>query len=201
MVPPIWETPLTSQNVKKLTDAELAIANKEYESRIAANLLSEKEKLPELESENYKIDKEMSVEEKLNNWWKEEKGTSIDSIFKSTKINVLKKDLGNWAYIWEYLDGPAKWEQIFNWEAVLKLWLDRKLPRQEDINKIWHKKLLQMFNNLPGWSLGYESFHKIGKWADIRLLDGSNVVINENKIFSDSKKYPERGYSVRLIKY
>ena len=37
MVPPI-ETVITPENVKNLTEAELAIANKEYESRIAANL-------------------------------------------------------------------------------------------------------------------------------------------------------------------
>lgn len=111
------------------------------------------EKVPELEHENYKIDKDMSIEEKLQNWRKIIKNFPMDIYYdwssqKQTQIktNVLQKDLGNNACVWEYLESddyclPKKYigEQKFNREAAEKLWLLNKIPKdyQEFEKIIW----------------------------------------------------------------
>lgn len=85
----------------------------------------EKMNMPQLESENHKIDQGKSKKEKLAEGWKEEERSAYIN-GSETKIKILKKELAPGAFVWEYQnDGKMPkhmvGEQLFNWKAVLNL--------------------------------------------------------------------------------
>ena len=81
-----------------------------------------------LEKENHKIDKELSVKEKLEKGWKKE---TVPAYVNGTekKVTVIKKQIegaNTDAFVWEYIedkDMPKNMvgEQLFNRNAVLNL--------------------------------------------------------------------------------
>lgn len=129
------------------------------------------EKIPELEYTNYKIDENMTIEEKLQNWRKKEENVLINIFYNwrykypsQIKTTVLEKDLGNNAYVWEYLDGlPRKYvgEQKFNREAVKKLWLVDKLPKnyQEFEKIVWPHKAERRVSGSVVWHSRLEEYY------------------------------------------
>ncbi len=157
-------------------------------------------KFPKLESENYKIDKHLSIEEKLKNWWK----TEIDP----NGIDYLQKNLWWKAYVLEYLGWVPKefiWEQKFNLFAVDKLWLRSKClkdPKEAD-RVLWNlsKDELRKNHNLSGWYNPKEQrFEDIELWNNYRLGTWHVAWISENLdillLESDSNIF----HSIRLVK-
>jgi hypothetical protein len=86
------------------------------------------EKLPKLQRENHKIDKELSVKEKLDKGRKKE---TVPAYINGTdkKVTVIKKQIEGAnadAFVWEYIEDKAMpknmvGEQLFNRNAVLNL--------------------------------------------------------------------------------
>lgn len=172
-------------------------------------------KAPKLEKENHKIDKGLSKKEKLAQWWKEEERRAYINGTK-IKIKVLKKELAKGAFVREYQDDgkmPSHLigEQLFNWKAVLNLWLQNKLPTWENMQTMrWETKeekdnfLKNNFqkdwkNMFPAcWHPDYKGFGNIGGRMDCWLLDGYNVALNED-IMNHNNNSPEFGFSLRLL--
>ncbi len=196
-----------------------ALASKEESKEIL-------EKNLELEEDNYKIDKEMSVEEKVRNWW--ERIDNIDSIIKDyrwwKKISVLRKNLTpnekdekNKAFVREYIDDwsiPKEYvgEQKFNRFAVERLWLIDRLPKNiEELNKIqWNIKnttfLNKYFskNNKPLFSGYWESSIKVFIniwWGNrCRFWNGGSIEFEKDGSIIRRKEHYQIGLSVRLVK-
>lgn len=169
-----------------------------------------------LESENYKIDKWKSKEEKLAEWWREEE-CSADIYRHETKIKVLKKELSPGAFVREYQDDGEMpkylvGEQLFNWNAVLILGLQDRLPTWQNmitmVGKTQQEKDTFLTNNFqkgrntifPGlWFPNDKAFSNIGKRIHCRLSDGNLVGIKENDMVY-TKDTSEWGSSLRLLK-
>lgn len=185
---------------------------------------NEETEIPELETKNYRIDILLSQEQKLAWWWKEEE-SFLDINGKQTKIKILKKELAPGAYVWEYQnDGniPSNviGEQIFNWKAVLALWLQNKLPTRGSISELIKMQAQSPFDNFDVcyknfkekyfqtkcgyWHPDYKEFRAVGNRAEIWLADdqnGQSVWFN-NDDFNDhgGAEWPERGLPLRLLK-
>ena len=88
------------------------------------NMLNLQEKNPKLETNNYKIDSDMSVKEKLANWRKKVNwrmyympdGEDMEHI----AITMLVKNLWSWAYVIEHISNDAypDGKQPKNWSYV-----------------------------------------------------------------------------------
>lgn len=175
----------------------------------------EKMKMPQLESENYRIDVWLSKKEKLAQWWKAEERPALVNWIE-TKIKVLKKELSKGAYVREYQDdgiipNHLVGEQLFNWEAVLYLKLQDRLPLYSEYEKMWfewkdYKKAIE--RNFTKWDnvmysgdlkLYDKKFHHIGERMSCRLEDGSHVVLTEDYMFHTDILLVY-GLSLRLLK-
>lgn len=168
--------------------------------------------VPEIESENYKIDKNLSVEEKLKNWWTKEKDSS-GIIYLQKDLSPEQQYKDNKAYVREYLEWVDKeyiWEQKFNREAVKKLWLVNKLPKNfKEFKKIrWnnHQNFVNEYfskNNKPllsgYWNRGGKWFFHIGDKEHCWLSNGRSVEINKKNITYYGNNHCF-GYSLRLVK-
>lgn len=171
---------------------------------------------PQLESENYKIDKWLTKKEKLDQWWKEEERLAyINGI--ETNIKVLKKELTEGAFVREYQDDGKipkhlVGEQLFNKVAVTYLDLWKKLPTRENMVVMrWKTKeerenfLKNNFqkdwkNLFPGfWDPDDKGFYGIGKRTGYWLSDGSIVGINKDNMHHYNGN-PEFGFSLRFLK-
>lgn len=171
---------------------------------------------PQLESENYKIDKWLTKKEKLDQWWKEEERFAyINGI--ETNIKVLKKELTEGAFVREYQDDGKipkhlVGEQLFNKVAVTYLDLWKKLPTRENMVVMrWKTKeerenfLKNNFqkdwkNLFPGfWDPDDKGFYGIGKRTGYWLSDGSIVGINKDNMHHYNGN-PEFGFSLRFLK-
>jgi len=203
--------------INKLDEKESELLFQELSKRKNSENTSsvEKEKTSELEKKNYKIDKNMSVEEKIKNWWEQEKDVKayIDGVEK--EITVLKKDLWNDAFVREYMDDgvmPKEYvgQQKFNRAAVEKLWLANRLPKNyEEFRKIiWddHNNFIKKYFSKNGkpllsgcWSPHNKGFGSIGKRENCWLWDGDNVEVNKSHITHNNYN-PRFGFSVRLLK-
>lgn len=171
-----------------------ALTEKEFRNILNESLLL-------LEDSNYKIDSELSDKEKLNHWWKKI-GTSNHFYITGTRmegINVLYKSMKNWGVI-EYIDNETfhEWlenniagEQLFDWNAIVSLWLQDKLPNQSVVEFLLKEnkdKVLEMFDKesvFPwfGEWIGYDkvwnsayfflsnwNLLEIWRWHDVRIL-------------------------------
>ncbi len=179
----------------------------------------EKMKTPQLEKENHKIDKGMSVDEKLKNGWKKEKNVPayIDGVEK--KVTVLKKTIEWWAkdaFVWEYIDDGVMsknmvGEQLFNRNAVLNLWLQTKLPSFEQMETIRggkekHQEFLKnnfqknWENLFPGyWGPDFKEFYDISGRTGCWLSDGNNIGVSKDDILHYGGN-PRFGLSLRVLK-
>ncbi len=183
MTPPIWETPVTPENVNNLTDTELDIVlnSEKAQAKIAANLLS---KIPEFEKNTFRID---------SAWWKEETRHIQWQWPVSLKVNP------QWDVL-EFVDGPAKWEQLFityngfireacAQKGVSKEVLEQKyLPTPEKLTKMAGgqgpgKEQYKTFyeaatinKHLAGYRMpDIPRFHETGKSFFVRLAQGNSV--------------------------
>ena len=174
----------------------------------------------QLEKENYKIDKDLSLAEKSKNG-REAHGTTN---LTGQIIFVIKKQIdGPWkdAFVREYIDEGNMdgiipkhliWEQLFNRNAVLNLWLQTKLPSYEQMeitrceSSEKHQESLKNnfqknWENMFPWSRdpNVKEFSGIGRGAYCWLSDGGRVEINKYTVFR-SNDDPCFGFSVRLLK-
>jgi len=193
------------------------LAQKEPETEEVENKESKEIMKPQrLQRENHKIDKELSVKEKLNKGRKKETVPAyINGVEK--KVTVIKKQIEGAnadAFVWEYIEDKSMpenmvGEQLFNRNAVLNLWLNTKLPTWEQMQKIkWannHDYFLKTNfqkngkNMFPGcWHSNDDEFYGIGGQASCWLSDGSNVGISKDDmhLYDDSPRF---GFSVRLL--
>ncbi|HRU50277.1 MAG TPA: hypothetical protein P5155_02115 [Candidatus Absconditabacterales bacterium] len=171
---------------------------------------------PQLESENYKIDKGLTKKEKLDQGWKEEERLAyINGI--ETNIKVLKKELTEGAFVREYQDDGKipkhlVGEQLFNKVAVTYLDLWKKLPTRENMvvmrGKTKEERENFLKNNFqkdgknlfPGfWDPDDKGFYGIGKRTGYGLSDGSIVGINKDNMHHYNGN-PEFGFSLRFLK-
>lgn len=103
-----------------------------------------------LEPENYKLDIQLTKEEKLDQARKEEK---IRDNAWNIILSVLKKEIAPWARVIEFQEWSTKWEQLFNKKALFALWLDHRLPKNMEISSIvdnidefyWKRIFLEKF--------------------------------------------------------
>lgn len=180
------------------------------------------EKKPEIENQNYKISSRLTKAEKLKEWWVEEKHmTKINWIEK--QITVLKLKLAKDAYVREYQDDGSipKYlvgEQLFNWNAVAYLGLEKRLPTLKQMKAIvgndyqaFLKKNFQRNwkNIFPGdRNMLNSKFEDIWEACRYRAPEGPEGGINGWTItfFDDfmggcnQKWHPLRGLSLRLLK-
>ncbi len=162
------------------------------------------EETPQLESNNYKIDTEMSVKEKLKNWRTKERD--------SNGIVFLRKDLWGSAYVCEYLQWVPSlyiWEQKFNFFAVSQLWLRSKCMRDKytfkKILENMSKDTLKKQHQLPGRFSGRYNpkeniFEDIWLRNNYRMEDWDVIWISENFDFFYSDTDPDIAHSLRLVK-
>ncbi len=213
---------MLAEQKKLLTDkeAELATMNEEYgekdEKKTEKEESKETMKKPELESDNYKIDQWKSKKEKLSEGWKEEERLAYinDS---ATNIKVLKKELAPGAFVWEYQDDGKMpkhlvGEQLFNWKAVLNLWLEKRLPTWENMktmrgdteeeNQNFLKNNFQKDGKklFPGcWDPNEKEFYSIGARPGCWVAGGDDVELYEDSM-GHSNDGHEFGFSLRLLK-
>ncbi len=186
---------------------------------VLAQNVEQVEKLPELETENYKIDTHLSTEEKLQNWRTKETDPN-GVVYLQKDLTPEEMDLEKKAYVREYLEQVVEeyiWEQKFNGFAVDKLWLRSCMVKDYETfekirdsrvkeNKSNHLWFMQKYFSKNGKLMlsGYRNsngkdFYNIGQRGRCRLWDGSNVVL----YIDDMEHYdynPRFGFSVRKIK-
>lgn len=186
----------------------------------------EEAEIPELEMKNYRIDILLSQEEKLAWWWKEEESSAyINGV--ETKIKVLKKELAPGAYVWEYqndgkIPSNLAGEQLFNWKAILALWLQNRLPTRGSISGLIKMQAQSPFDNFDvcyknfkekyfQTKCGYrrpdsKKFNGVGDNAEIWLANDQNEngmsVWFYNDYFNDhgGAWWPEMCLPLRLLK-
>lgn len=204
----------TDEQLNEIEDKQtevwkIADKSEDLINNLKINPLESVEKIPQLETENYKIDKDMSVEEKLKNWRTKE----IDA----NGIVYLEKNLsyGYDAYVWEYLewvDNELIWEQKFTWNAIARIpWLWKKMPKdyeqflkiigndyQDFIKKNFSKNGKLMLSGM--WHPGNKAFTEIGERDWIWLWSGNNISLSKFGSFHYGLKGSMIGYSVRCIK-
>lgn len=167
--------------------------------------------IPELESENYKIDKHLSVKQKLKKWWTRKKDPNgIEYLCKNLHKNFLSLWLWEVREYLSWVDPEFIWEQKFNPAAAQELWLKDKLPANyKEFEKMrWdnHQDFMQKYFYKNGKLMlsGYrdanrKKFFDIDRWENLLLWDGFNVAISSNSI---GREYynPLFGSSIRLVK-
>lgn len=192
---------------------ELNFSSQEEQVKQSINAMK---KIPKFEKEAYKIDRDLSIEQKINNWWTKE----TDSL---GYITFLQKNLWDGAYVWEVLEwfeveNEHKGEQKFNREAIKYLWLKEKLPKDyEGFLKIrWNdrQKFMQEYfskNDKPvlTWFFTpdqtFRHFHDFGILEYCWLWDGNSIDIRKDWCSESLTPghvgcSPRFGLSVRLIK-
>ena len=200
-------------DAKKVTKEDIQEAIDFFYGKSEKKESKEKMKTPQLEAENYKIDKWKSKKEKLAEWWKEVERTAyIDG--NETRIRVLKKELAPGAFVREYQDDgkmPAHLvgEQLFNCRAVLILGLHGRLPTWEDMvtmrwdnhQEFWKNNFQKDWKDLlsGSWDPDLEKFYGIGDRTSCWLSDGDHVRLGKDSMLSDGSN-PEFGFSLRLLK-
>lgn len=187
-------------------------------------------KIPQLEDEDYKIDKNMSHKEKLEpKNWREEEEVMINMGWVEKKMILLKKDVWNKWYVREYPDDwsiPKEFRgvQKFNRNAIKSLWLINRLPRNykefaniirrntEEKSKVYESydplkddnfNLSGRINPLSGHRLDQTKIQDVNIWGYYRLWNGNSAEINTDKEqhnFSSSTFSPSFGCSLRLKK-
>lgn len=177
--------------------SEKVLNNTEPENSESSEIIDE---VPELESENYKIDIHLSVEEKLQNWRIKEIDTN--------GIVFLRKDLWWSAYVCEYLEWIPSlyiWEQKFNFFAVSKLWLKSKCmkDKEEAEENLWNlsKPDIEKKHKLSGrYNSKENTIEDINCWNNYRLGDWNLVWISENFEIFYSGDHSNTAHSLRLVK-
>lgn len=176
------------------------ISDNESSALVIPQDVEQAKEIPELERENYKIDTEMSVTEKLKNWRTKE----IDN----NGIVFLRKQLWGNAYVCEYLEwvpSPYIWEQKFNFFAVSQLWLRSKCMRDKyafkKILENLSKDTLKKQHKLSGrYNPEDNTFEDIWLRNNYRIEDWDVIWISEIFDFFYSDTDPDIAHSVRLVK-
>ncbi len=140
----------------------------------------------------YKVDESL-----LMDWWKKETvKATING--QQKEIVALKWEVigGNTnAFVRKYIDEPKGnipehliGEQVFNWGAILNLWIKEKLPTLKKITQLrWedHKKFVKKHFEKDGnmifpgvYDPNYEEFDGIGERIDVWLQDGTSMGID-----------------------
>jgi len=191
-----------------------------YDDKMQKDEFKEEQEKIELEKENYKISsltdgkkENMEVWETVDGWKKDASTAIID--WKQVQITVLKKQIDGAnpnAFVREYLDDGTLpiyliWEQLFSRNAVVNLWLEKKLPsykqmqtqRLDNYQEFFIKKAWK--NVLPGWWDADNNYFDFVNWlAACWVSDGDCIVFNEDKMNHGYSKNPSYGFSVRLLK-
>lgn len=161
----------------------------------------------EFEENTFKID---------STWWEE---TTIDT-YNGKPIKV--KENTTWDVV-EYLEWPAKWEQIFiTYDAFIREVMKAKNCSKEEVEKKYlmtvdelHEKMKdktsssdeykiffnKKFNvHLAGyWNPDYEIFYDVWERSNVWLVGGANVNFNRYG-WNRNDDYRDYGFSGRLLK-
>lgn len=139
--------------------------------------------MTELETTNFKVD----------STWREVKEFTWYVKWKETKI---KANVSPEWDIREYISWVPKeliGEQLFTYDALCRLWVEKRLPTFKDI------KELESINLAGYWDPGTKEFDSIGERSSVWLAGGSNADFTQNGWGrdNDSRHY---GFSGRLLK-
>lgn len=148
-----------------------------------------------LEKENFRIDSNLSIKEKKKNWRIELKEKWYVN-WKERIITVLKKLLWKDAYIWEYVSWvPKKFigEQLFTYNALCRLWVEKRLPTFEDI------KQLKDINLAGYWHPSIEEFGNIGVQSYVWLAGGNDAYFSQDG-WDRNNLNRNYGFGGRLLK-
>lgn len=110
MTPPIEDIKVTPENAKDLTDEEIDIVVTEKQTRLSANLSDSKEKKESKETVTKSLEFEEDTFKIDSTWWDviERKGWGY-----SGKSEMFKVKISPDRDVYEFLEWPQKWEQIF----------------------------------------------------------------------------------------
>lgn len=202
----------TNKEKKESKEAELATMSEEYGETVEKKSEEKKESKEslieslEFEEDTFKID---------SKGWKEEWEVYNQQPIK-VKINAT------WDVV-EYLEWPAKWEQIFiTYDAFIREVMKVKNCSQEEVEQKYlmtvdelqekmkdkpsgsdeYKKFFnkEVSGHLAGyWYPGYDRFHGIGAWSHVWLVGGCNANFGKSK-WGPSMIYRNYGLSGRLLK-
>ena len=136
-----------------------------------------------LEATNYRV----------NSDWREIKSFYWYVDWEKTKIKAkVNKEWDIREYI-SWMPTNLIWEQLFTWNAVVRLWLEKRLPKYEDFKDL-------KTDIFPGyWGTIYDRFYNLNKRADCWLADGYDIEITKDNI-NHNFYNPQCGFSVRLVK-
>ena len=175
----------------------------------------------ELEEENHKIDKNLSINQKIKQGWKKVKLFG-DIDWKKEMITMLRKKIDGSkknAFVREYIedeDGIMPkhliGEQIFNRNAVINLGLRKRLLNYEQMKAMrWGKEKHQEFleknfqkdgkNVFPGYRNQYnKKLSHVGTSANYRTSEGDHIDIYKNDMY-ENKKNHGCAFSLRSYKF
>lgn len=85
------------------------------------------------------------------------------------------------------------WEQLFTYDAICRLGLEKRLPIYDDIKQLDNVSLAGY------WSPNGKEFNDIGERSDVWLADGNIANFNQIK-WHRNKNYRNCGFSGRLLK-
>ena len=136
-----------------------------------------------LEATNYRV----------NSDWRKIKSFDWYVDWEKTKIKAkVNKEWDIREYI-SWMPTNLIWEQLFTWNAVVRLWLEKRLPKYEDFKDI-------KTDIFPGyWDPDYKTFSHLHTRADCWLADSTNIELNKAHIHLNHY-FPQCGFSVRLVK-
>lgn len=203
MTPPIWWISVTPENVDELSNAEIDIVldseraknRKEIAHDFSQESKEKLEKSLEFENDTFKIN---------SKWWEEvtdkDKGDPILGKFVWKKPKVKANATGD---VVEYLEGDAKWEQIFiTYGAFIREVCKAKKCSKEDAEKKYlmtidelkekmkdkpngSEEYKKFFNeevnaHLAGyWSPNNETFYDVERRLSIWLVGGANASFDQ----------------------
>lgn len=176
----------------------------------------------QLEKENYRIEKNLDVNQKLAAGWEILPNQQAEINGKSQEISILRKLIPGEkvdAFVYEYMDDgiipkDLIWQQLFNWNAVLNLWLEQDLPDIDDLKKIGqdNEVFLERYFT-PRLAHGYRVSDDQGpkRWPDTWFFHGlwrtSFIWCARKNCFGVSSNHPEvwrvypmEAYAIRRIK-
>lgn len=126
-----------------------------------------------LEPKNHRVD---------STWWKQLKDSNWIKYLINPEWDI--REINEWNY---------KWEQYFTYNALIRLWLEKRLPTYEDIKGLDNPILAGY------WYPYNEKFNHIGERANVWLAGGDDAGFYQNEWgrLNNTRNF---GFSGRLLK-
>jgi len=139
--------------------------------------------MTELETTNFKVD----------STWRKVKEFTWYVKWKKTKIKCkVNKEWDIREYV-SWVPEELIWEQLFTYNALCRLWVEKRLPTFEQIKEMKEPSLAGY------WIPNSKKFSSIGERSNMWLAGGNNAHFNQNK-WGRNDYNRSCGFSWRLLK-